>query len=132
VDRLAELRAAGVRIALDDFGAGYSSLGQLRRLPVDVLKIDKILVGEPAPLVGVVVGLGRQLGLDVVAEGVTERAQQDIVTAAGCRLAQGELFGRAMPAEHVEALLAMPPVVPGPRPAQDLGQVDSGHEMRQS
>src|SRR5262245_35413095 len=65
-DRLAALRDAGVRIALDDFGAGYSSLGQLRSLPVDILKIDRSLVGEPdggarsraaAPLVDVVVQL---------------------------------------------------------------------------
>jgi diguanylate cyclase (GGDEF)-like protein len=140
VGRLAELREVGVRIALDDFGAGYSSLGQLRRLPVDVLKIDRILVVEPAPaptrpaapLVGVVVGLGRQLGLDVIAEGVADPAQQEIVLAAGCRLVQGELYGRPMPAEHVEALLAAPPPVPAPRPAHDVGQVDSGHEMRQS
>jgi len=140
VDRLAELRAVGVRIALDDFGAGYSSLGQLRRLPVDILKIDKTLVVEPAreptspaaPLVGVVVGLGRQLGLEVIAEGVTERSQQEIVLSAGCRLVQGELFGRAMPAEHAELLLAAPPAVPEPRLAHDMGQFDSGHEMRQS
>jgi diguanylate cyclase (GGDEF)-like protein len=175
VDRLAELREVGVRIALDDFGAGYSSLGQLRRLPVDVLKIDKILVVEPplapagraAPLVGVVVGLGRQLGLDVIAEGVADPAQQEIVSAAGCRLVQGELYGRPMPSEHVEALLAAAiegasgsgaaasglrsaatredgansaakradgadEPVPAPRPAQDMGQVDSAREMRQS
>ena len=94
VDRLAELREVGVRIALDDFGAGYSSLGQLRRLPIDVLKIDRILVDDPppgstrpsGPLVGVVVELGRQLGLAVIAEGVAEPAQQDAVMAAGCRL----------------------------------------------
>jgi diguanylate cyclase (GGDEF)-like protein len=140
VDRLAELRAVGVRIALDDFGAGYSSLGQLRRLPIDVLKIDKILVVEPAsaptrkaaPLVGVVVGLGHQLGLEVIAEGVADPAQEEIVSAAGCRLVQGELYGRAMPSEHVEALLAGAPIIPAQRPAQDVGQVDSGHEMRQS
>jgi diguanylate cyclase (GGDEF)-like protein len=144
VGRLAELRAVGVRIALDDFGAGYSSLGQLRRLPVDVLKIDKILVVEPAPaptrpaapLVGVVVGLGHQLGLEVIAEGVADPAQEEIVVAAGCRLVQGELYGRPMPSEHVEALLAAPAPVPAPmpapRPAHDVGQVDSGHEMRQS
>ncbi len=140
VDRLAELRAVGIRIALDDFGAGYSSLGQLRRLPIDIVKIDKGLVVEPAreptrpaaPLVGVVVGLGRQLGLEVVAEGVSERSQQEIVMAAGCRLVQGELFGRAMPAEHVELLLAGGVVTAVPQPVQDLGQVDSGHEMRQS
>ena len=116
-----------------------------------MLKIDKVLVVEPAsaptrkaaPLVGVVVGLGHQLGLDVIAEGVADPAQEEIVSAAGCRLVQGELYGRAMPSEHVEALLAAAiegakradgadGVVPGPRPAHDVGQVDSAREMRQS
>jgi diguanylate cyclase (GGDEF)-like protein len=133
VERLAELRAHGVRIALDDFGAGYSSLGQLRRMPVDLIKIDKGLVADPsAPLIGVVVTLGEQLGLEVVAEGVSTPAQRAIVAAAGCRLVQGELSGAPMPAEHIEALIARPFLVPAPPPAQDMGQVDSGHEMRQS
>jgi diguanylate cyclase (GGDEF)-like protein len=140
IDRLAALRAVGVRIALDDFGAGYSSLSQLRRLPVDILKIDHALVAEPAaapshsaaPLVDVVVRLGRRLGLEVIAEGVAEQAHRAVVEEAHCGLAQGELFGRAMPAEHVEALLAAIPIVPAPRSAQDVGQIDSGREMRQS
>jgi diguanylate cyclase (GGDEF)-like protein len=105
---LRALREMGVRVALDDFGSGYSSLGQLRRLPVDVLKIDRDLVAEPgAPgaLVDVVVRLGERLGLQVVAEGVEDDAQRAVVQAAGCHLGQGYLFGRAMPAEHVEALL---------------------------
>jgi diguanylate cyclase (GGDEF)-like protein len=130
VERLAELRGHGVRIALDHFGAGYSSLGQLRNLPVDLIKIDEGLVDEP--LVDAVVALGKRLGLDVVAEGVGTEAQRDLVAAAGCRFVQGDVTGAPMPAEYVEALLARPVFVPSPRPAQDLGQVDSGHEMRQS
>ena len=140
VGRLAELRAHGVRVALDGFGGGYSALGQLPRIPVDLIKIDKGFVsapptepdGAPAPLVPVAVALGAQLGLEVVVEGVRTAAQRETVAAAGCRLAQGDLFGPPMPAEHVEALLARPFLIPAPRPAQDLGQVDSAHEMRQS
>lgn len=140
VDRLAALRAEGIRIALDDLGAGYSSLGQLGTLPVDLVKIDKHLVIEPAreparpaaPLVQAVVTLGHQLDLEVVAEGVTSQAQREIVEAAGCRLVQGDFFGAPMPAEHVEALLAGLPLIPAPQPVQDVGQVDSGREMRQS
>lgn len=113
VAQLEELRSVGIRIALDDFGAGYSSLGQLRHLPVDILKIDRSLVGDPArgssreaaPLVDVVVRLGNRLGLDVIAEGVAEPAERRVVEGAGCRLGQGDLFGRAMPAEHLEAML---------------------------
>jgi len=112
IRRLCELRSTGVRIALDDFGAGYSSLGQLRNLPVDILKIDHALVAEPesrtgtaAPLVDVVVRLGHRLGLEVLAEGIGTPAQRAIVEEAGCRLGQGSLFGWGVPAEHLEALL---------------------------
>ncbi len=130
VRRLGELRATGVRIALDDFGAGYSSLGQLRTLPVDILKIDQRLVAEPesrtgtaAPLVDVVVRLGHRLGLEVLAEGIQTPAQRAVVEEAGCRLGQGSLFGWGVPAEHLEAQLRRlwPAVtkkpVPAPRPA---------------
>ena len=112
IRRLCELRSTGVRIALDDFGAGYSSLGQLRNLPVDILKIDHALVAEPesrtgtaAPLVDVVVRLGHRLGLEVLAEGIGTPAQREIVVEAGCRLGQGSLFGWGVPAEHLEAQL---------------------------
>jgi diguanylate cyclase (GGDEF)-like protein len=136
VERLTALRAGGVRVALDDFGSGYSSLGQLRTLPVDILKIDRSLVAptEPAarfapPLVDVVVQLGNRLGLDVVAEGVTDEGQRKVLVEAGCRYAQGDLFGRAMPAERVEALFG---TVDRTLPVQNVRSVDSGHEMRQS
>jgi diguanylate cyclase (GGDEF)-like protein len=150
VAQLEALRAQGVRIALDDFGAGYSSLGRLRWLPVDILKIDRSLVGDPhgtpsrrvAPLVDVVVTLGRRLDLMVIAEGVAEAADLAVVEQSGAALVQGELFGRAMPAERVEAMLAgsmayddgsgfHQPAAPRPR-VHDVGQLDSGREMRQS
>jgi diguanylate cyclase (GGDEF)-like protein len=133
VRRLTELRATGVRIALDDFGAGYSSLGQLRTLPVDILKIDHALVAEPesrtgtaAPLVDVVVRLGHRLGLEVLAEGIGTPAQRAVVEEAGCRLGQGSLFGWGVPAEHLEAqlrTLRSPGVrpVPAQRPAPPPG-----------
>jgi diguanylate cyclase (GGDEF)-like protein len=125
VRRLAELRETGVRIALDDFGAGYSSLTQLRTLPVDILKIDHALVAEPesrtgtaAPLVDVVVRLGHRLGLEVLAEGIGTTAQREVVEEAGCRLGQGSLFGWGVPAEHFETRLrTLQPVGPRPIPA---------------
>jgi predicted signal transduction protein with EAL and GGDEF domain len=134
IRRLRALRLTGVRIALDDFGAGYSSLGQLRRLPIDILKIDHSLVAEPepvrppgpdgrafAPMVDVVMRLGHQLGLEVIAEGVTNPTELAAVVEAGCRFGQGQLFGWGVPAEHLEAMLeaASPPEArsaPGPRP----------------
>lgn len=107
---LAGLRALGVRTALDDFGTGHTSLTYLRRLPVDILKADRALVAEPAghggsvaPLADVVVRLGQKLGMTVVAEGVETAEQWAALAAAGCDAAQGYLFSRPVPAEHVEA-----------------------------
>nr|WP_239140197.1 EAL domain-containing protein [Plantactinospora endophytica] len=127
IRRLRALRLTGVRIALDDFGAGYSSLGQLRRLPIDILKIDHSLVAGPepirppdgrafAPMVDVVMRLGHQLGLEVIAEGVTNPTELAAVVEAGCRFGQGQLFGWGVPAEHLEAMLeaASPPEGSGP------------------
>lgn len=112
VTQLAGLRALGVRTALDDFGAGQASLAHLRRLPVDVLKVDSTLFAEPAgrtgaatSMVDVVVGLGRRLGLEIVAEGLESAAHRELVTGAGCRYGQGFLLGCPAPAEHVEAYL---------------------------
>ncbi|WP_425413546.1 putative bifunctional diguanylate cyclase/phosphodiesterase [Micromonospora rhizosphaerae] len=129
IRRLTALRLTGVRIALDDFGAGYSSLGQLRRLPIDILKIDHSLVAEHepvrpvgkdgpafAPMVDIVMRLGHQLGLEVIAEGVTSRTELAAVVAAGCRFGQGALFGWGVPAEHLEAMLEAA-TSPGARPA---------------
>ncbi|SDZ24956.1 diguanylate cyclase/phosphodiesterase [Asanoa ishikariensis] len=188
IKRLRALRAIGVRIALDDFGSGFSSLGQLRRLPIDILKIDHSLVAETepsvdhglaplvtlaggiepsgkgktqgGPLVDIVVRLGHRLGLEVIAEGVTNQREQAAVQGAGCRFGQGQLFGWGVPAEHFEALLdastspgarpekiktdkiadrpacgeLAPPaqrLAPTP-PVQDVGSVDSSREIRQS
>ncbi|WP_431936622.1 putative bifunctional diguanylate cyclase/phosphodiesterase [Micromonospora sp. RP3T] len=129
IRRLTALRLTGVRIALDDFGAGYSSLGQLRRLPIDILKIDHSLVAEHepvrpvgregpafAPMVDIVMRLGHQLGLEVIAEGVTNPTELAAVVAAGCRFGQGALFGWGVPAEHLEAMLEAA-TAPGNRPA---------------
>lgn len=107
---LAQLRALGVRIALDDFGAGYSSLGQLRQIPVDILKIDQGLVGDQ-DLVDVAARIGQRLGLQVIAEGICDQAHHRLVAETGCGYGQGFLFGRGVPAEHLEAMLvSMPPL----------------------
>ncbi|MFB6393334.1 putative bifunctional diguanylate cyclase/phosphodiesterase [Polymorphospora lycopeni] len=111
VTQLAGLRALGVRTALDDFGAGQASLAQLRRLPVDILKIDRALVADSGrgtqskPLIDVVVSLGRRLGLEIVAEGLETDGQVDQARAAGCRYGQGFALSRPAPAERMEAFL---------------------------
>lgn len=112
VNQLAGLRSLGVRTAIDGFGSGHTALTYLPRLPVDVLKADRSLVGEPAaggrpaaPLADVVVRLGRRLGLRVVAEGVETEQQLELLRSAGCEFAQGFLFTRPLPVEHVEAFM---------------------------
>jgi diguanylate cyclase (GGDEF)-like protein/PAS domain S-box-containing protein len=112
ISQLAGLRALGVRTALDDFGAGQVSLAQLRRLPVDLLKIDRALLADAGwrdqskPLIEVVVSLGRRLGLEIVAEGLESAAQIAQARAAGCRFGQGFALSRPATAERVEAYLA--------------------------
>lgn len=107
--QLGTLRGTGVRVALDDFGAGYSSLGQLHRLPVDILKIDRNLVAGgdrgAAPLADVVVRLGERLGLAVIAEGVESQLQLDVVEQAGCRMVQGYLLFRPLSIADIDRLL---------------------------
>ena len=112
VDQLTSLRTLGVRTALTRFGTGTTPLAHLRRLPVDLLKVDRTLFTEPAgrttpatPILDVVVGLGRKLGVEVIAGGLEAEAHLDVVRAAGCRYGQGYLFGRPVPAEHLEAFL---------------------------
>ena len=100
---LAELKAIGVRIALDDFGTGFSSLSYLKRLPVDMIKIDKSFIDEiplnvrDCALVDAVLTLGERLDHLIVAEGVESAEQRDWLVNHGCRQLQGYLFSHPVP-----------------------------------
>ena len=102
--QLAMLKDRGVKLALDDFGTGYASLAYLQRLPVDVVKIDRSFTAKidsgaaDLALLEGIVGLGKALGLQLVAEGIERVAQQGIVQELGCHGAQGFHFGRPAPA----------------------------------
>jgi EAL domain-containing protein (putative c-di-GMP-specific phosphodiesterase class I) len=120
---LARLRAAGVQVALDDFGSGYSSLAQLVRLPIDVVKLDRDLItnldeeGGEAVLAAAV-ALARSLGMRTVTEGIETPAQLAAVQRAGSDLGQGYLYSRALTADAVLALLpTVPDLVAVPRTA---------------
>ena len=105
---LKPLRNAGIRIALDDFGMGYSGLRQLQHmktLPVDVLKIDKTFVKglpEDCSLVQAIIQMAHSLNLHVTAEGIEAEAQREWLAAAGVESGQGVLFGRAVPTDTFE------------------------------
>lgn len=109
---LAELKAIGVSIAIDDFGSGYSSLNYLKRFPVDFLKIDRSFIrdlatsAKDAAITSNIVALARSLGLQTVAEGVEERAQLDFLGAQGCDEVQGYLFSRPVPADSIVSAVA--------------------------
>lgn len=105
--RLTAIKALGAQVAVDDFGTGYSSLLQLRRLPVDILKIDRVFVSgmleEPADaaIVGGTLRLARALGLDVVAEGVETLDQLVQLRVLGCDVGQGYHWAKAMPPDEL-------------------------------
>jgi diguanylate cyclase (GGDEF)-like protein/PAS domain S-box-containing protein len=108
---LNQLSAAGVTIALDDFGTGYSSFPHLKSFTVDTIKIDQSFVRtvhmcrEDATIVTAMLGLADGLGITSVAEGIETEAHRDFLLVHGCRFGQGFLFGPAVPAAQVPALL---------------------------
>ncbi|MFT4074508.1 MAG: EAL domain-containing protein [Asticcacaulis sp.] len=113
-----DLRAQGIRLALDDFGVGYSSLTALHRFPFDKIKIDREFVmaldGEPRAalealaIIQAVTGIGRAFGMQVTAEGIETTSQHSHLKAAGVHTMQGYLFGKAMPAQAFGQLIGKP------------------------
>jgi predicted signal transduction protein with EAL and GGDEF domain len=112
---LQELHDRGVRIAIDDFGTGFSSLGQLRRFPVDMIKVDRSFVqgvehdSKDAAITANLVSLAHALGLLAMAEGIESDGQLTSVLELGCDLAQGFLFARPVPADEITRTLAEGP-----------------------
>src|SRR5918997_6415178 len=112
---LQDLRRLGLQLAIDDFGAGWSSLSRLRTLPVQILKIDRSFLAEipddpeAGAIVRAVIALSDALGMTTVAEGVEQPVQQHFLASQGCPLSQGRLFGDALAApEMTERLRAEP------------------------
>ncbi|MBV8634232.1 MAG: EAL domain-containing protein [Burkholderiaceae bacterium] len=111
IELLGQIKETGVSIAIDDFGTGFSSLSYLQRLNVDKLKIDRAFVTEitgsarGSSIAEMVIQLGRNLGLRVIAEGVEDERQAQILSALGCELAQGYLYSKPVPAPQLKAWL---------------------------
>jgi EAL domain-containing protein (putative c-di-GMP-specific phosphodiesterase class I) len=114
IDCMEKWKELGVQIAVDDFGTGYSSLSYLSRLPVDRLKLDKSFIQrmpferKTAAIVRSMFGLGREMGMAVLAEGIETERQFDILEHMGCQQVQGYLFAKPAPAKEARALLLMP------------------------
>jgi EAL domain-containing protein (putative c-di-GMP-specific phosphodiesterase class I) len=106
------LRSSGARIAVDDFGTGFSSLSTLASLPVDILKIDRTFVsghgssGPSVPILEGIIELAHKLSLELIAEGIEESGQLDLLRRLGCPLGQGYLLARPASPEVVSALIA--------------------------
>jgi EAL domain-containing protein (putative c-di-GMP-specific phosphodiesterase class I) len=113
VAALSALQALGIHIAMDDFGTGYSSLGYFRSFPFDQVKIDQSFVSgltessEALAIVKAIIGLGKGLGLAIVAEGVETPEQMRLLKAKGCHKAQGFLIGRPAPIENFQSLCSL-------------------------
>jgi diguanylate cyclase (GGDEF)-like protein len=111
IAKMTELKSTGVRFSMDDFGTGYSSLAYLTRLPMDQLKIDQSFVRNigiqhsDGVIVQTIIGMARNLALEVIAEGVETPAQHEFLARHGCYLYQGYLFGKPTPLAGFEALL---------------------------
>jgi EAL domain-containing protein (putative c-di-GMP-specific phosphodiesterase class I) len=108
---LGRVRALGVRVALDDFGTGYSSLSQIKRFPIDILKVDRSFVSglpadaESAAIARAIIAMGKSLRMHLVAEGVETGQQHAFLQAHGCDEMQGFLVSRAVPAADFAAFV---------------------------
>jgi EAL domain-containing protein (putative c-di-GMP-specific phosphodiesterase class I) len=111
IARMNLLKTRGLSFALDDFGTGYSSLAYLKRLPLDVLKIDRSFVQDllddhsDAVIARTIVALGHSLGLRVIAEGVENERQRDFLFHVGCDAYQGFLCARPLPPDEAAAFV---------------------------
>jgi diguanylate cyclase (GGDEF)-like protein len=131
VKRIRDLHALGVRIALDDFGSGYSNLGYLQRFPLDKLKIDRSFVAalgassNGGVIIQAIVALGRALGLTLVVEGVETEQQRVLLRLAGCDEMQGYLFAKPAPAKAIDRLLGDGKSAGGGRKLPPLAQPEA-------
>jgi len=106
-EKLRAFHESGLRIAVDDFGTGYSSMSYLKSFPLDLIKIDRSFVRDLSndatdeAIVRAIIAMGKALGVNILAEGVEDQRQRQILLDAGCMLAQGYYYSKPMPADQV-------------------------------
>ncbi len=131
VPSLHKLNQLGIEISIDDFGTGYSSLAYLTSLPISELKIDRSFVRDlgstpqSSAVVSAIIALARALGLRVIAEGVEQVSQMEVLYNLGCQICQGFLFARPMPADDISEWLAGKPHHPPLPRVQDTSDIES-------
>jgi EAL domain-containing protein (putative c-di-GMP-specific phosphodiesterase class I) len=113
IDKMNSLKRLGIRFSMDNFGTGYASLSQLKKLPIDQLKIDQFLMRDividncDAMIVKTIIDMTRKLGIDVIAGGVETEQQFTCLNELGCSVYQGYLFGKPMPLHEFESLISV-------------------------
>jgi diguanylate cyclase (GGDEF)-like protein/PAS domain S-box-containing protein len=121
VDKMASLKALGVKISIDDFGTGYSSLSYLKRLPLNILKIDKSFVDDvlkdesDASIVETIISMAKHMELDVIAEGVETVGQLEFLRQKGCNKYQGYYYCKPLPVDEFETFVMNWIAMPGPK-----------------
>ena len=109
IDLLSQIKVRNIQVSIDDFGTGYSSLNYIHRLPADYLKIDRSFVNQIQEasrnyqIVRTIIGLGNQIGLAIVAEGIETSEQLQILQDLGCQFGQGYLFSQPLSVQDIEA-----------------------------
>jgi len=113
------LKELGVKISIDDFGTGYSSLSYLKHLPIDSIKIDKSFVDDiidhssQGAMVKTIIDMGHNLNFNVIAEGIEKPEQEAFLKENGCKVGQGYLYSRPLPAEQLQEFISVSSISPG-------------------
>src|SRR5450432_1839301 len=133
---LGAVRSRGIRLAIDDFGTGYSSMSLMKQFPIDTIKIDRSFVrdlpddSEDRAIAQAIIGMGKALGMTVIAEGVETVEQQAFLRSHGCDEMQGFLFSKPLPPRQLADLLRTAPLLVSPPLQSEVDAAEPGPPSR--